>query len=92
MISDFSSVRDQGRGQNGLQLGELLVVCLVDQGVELFEHRRGLAGILRGAQQGGGVDVGNLLDADVGLDLGRDAGMFGGDVGGFRHDDLRAMQ
>ena len=37
------------------------------------------------AQQRLGVDVGDLLDADVGGDLGRGAGVLGSDIGAIGH-------
>ena len=71
--------RNEDRGQNVAEL-RVLVDHFGHHGIELFQHRRRLAGLLRGVQQGLGVDVGNMLNADVGLDLGRGAGVFGGNV------------
>ena len=81
----------QDRVQNGLQLRKP-VDHVGHHGVELLDHRRRLAGPLGRVEQGLGVHVGDVLDADVGLHLGRGAGMFGGDVAGFRHEMMNEAE
>ena len=44
----------------------------------------GLAGLLGRVQESLGINIGNVLDAHVGLDAGRGPGVFGGNVSWIR--------
>ncbi len=72
--ADFSSGETRAEASTASNLGKRSSTS-AHQGVELREHRRRLAGLFRRVQQALGVDVGDVLDAHLGLHLGRGAGI-----------------
>ena len=82
--ADFFLVPDQGRGQDRFQLG-IRRQHLVNQPIKLLKHLGGLTGVFRGAEQGAGVDIADLLPTNVGSKSGRHMGVASRDVFRFGH-------
>ena len=77
--------RNQDRGQHRVELREA-VEQLADHGVEFLDRNgdRRRPAVQGRIEQGLGIDVGDMLNAHVGLDLGRSSGI-SGSVRGFWH-------